>query len=245
MTDTATSASAASDGERRPVALSSRPLARGMAVLGVAAVLTGVLVWAVFAYLRSSVPSVDFTKTAGPVNLRVQTVAAIGFGPHPTWVSYLVQDPSGKWVHSTIWQLPADRQINVTVDEYDSGGALRNSLWGGITGTLDSQATVNGKPTSVVDPAAGNGIAHTFNVPDLGINVPLYGISSKAKNPCSAAPCDTSSDHTTITFSFHTPAGGGDYRWQCFVPCGLAYLNGNGGPMAAIGFMSGFLKVVA
>jgi hypothetical protein len=31
----------------------------------------------------------------------MQTVASIGFGPHPDWVSYLVKDPQGKWVHST------------------------------------------------------------------------------------------------------------------------------------------------
>ncbi len=221
-----------------------KPLTRGLAVLAVAGVLAGVCLWGIFGFLRSSVPTVDFSKTAGPVNLRVQTVAALGFGPHPTWVSYLVKDPAGAWVHSTIWQLPADRQINVTVEEYDSGGALRNNLWGGITGTLDSQAAINGQSTAVVDPSAGNGIAHTFNVPDLGLNVPLYGISSKAKNPCSAAPCSTSSDHNTITFSFHTPPGAGNYRWQCFIPCGLSYLYGNGGPMGAIGFMSGFLKVV-
>ena len=25
--------------------------------------------------------------------------------------------------------------------------------------------------------------------------------------------------------------GAGQYPWQCFVPCGLGYLYGNGGPM--------------
>jgi len=33
------------------------------------------------------------------------------------------------------------------------------------------------------------------------------------------------------------------YRWQCFVPCGLGFLYGNGGPMQTIGFMDGFLEV--
>ena len=45
-------------------------------------------------------------------------------------------------------------------------------------------------------------------------------------------------------FSFVTP-GVGQYRWQCFVPCGLGYLYGNGGPMSTLGYMGGFLKVVA
>jgi hypothetical protein len=212
-------------------------------LLGVAAVF-GLCAFAVAAYLRSSPPTVDFTKSSGPVDLTLQTVAAIGYGTHPTWVSYLVQDPSGKWIHSTLWQLPADRQINVTIYEYDSGGNLRNAVWGGVTGTIGDTVSVNSKPVSVFDPSAGNGIAHTFNVPDLGINVPLYGISADAKNPCSVAPCQTSSDHNTITFSFRTPSSPGNYRWQCFVPCGLAFLYGNGGPMSTVGYMGGFLQVV-
>jgi hypothetical protein len=47
-----------------------------------------------------------------------------------------------------------------------------------------------------------------------------------------------------ITFSFVTP-GPGQYPWQCFVPCGLGYLYGNGGPMQSVAYMDGFLKVVA
>jgi len=215
------------------------------AVLAAAGAVIGLCIFAVAGYLRSDPPTVDFTQSSGPVNLTVQTVGTIGFGPHPTWVSYLVKDPEGVWVHSTLWRLPANRQINVTVYEFDSGGALRNSLWGGVTGTTGGTATVNGKTESIFDPSVGNGIAHTFNVPDLGINVPLYGISSNANNPCSVAPCATSFDHNTITFSFRTPKGSGDYRWQCFVPCGLAYLYGNGGPMSSVGYMGGFLKVVA
>jgi hypothetical protein len=223
----------------------ARQSVRLTAVLAATAGVIGLCTFGVMAYLRSSPPTINFAKETGPVDLTVQTVPSIGFGPHPTWVSYLVRDPAGQWIHSTIWQLPANRLIDVTIDEYDSGGALRNAIWGGVTGTIGGVETVNGKPTSVIDPAAGNGVAHTFNVPDLGINVPLYGISANAKNPCSVAPCATSFDHNTITFSFRTPAAAGSYRWQCFVPCGLSFLYGNGGPMSTVGYMGGFLKVVS
>ena len=47
-----------------------------------------------------------------------------------------------------------------------------------------------------------------------------------------------------MKFSFMTP-GPGQYPWQCFVPCGLGFLYGNGGPMQTVGYMDGFLKVVA
>src|SRR6478752_9180856 len=61
---------------------------------------------------------------AGPgqtqANLTIQTVAAFGHEPNPTWVSYLVRDPSGQWKHSTIWRLPAHALIHVTIYQYDT-----------------------------------------------------------------------------------------------------------------------------
>ncbi|MDR3663309.1 MAG: hypothetical protein P4L86_23480, partial [Mycobacterium sp.] len=65
------------------------------------------------------------------------------------------------------------------------------------------------------------------------------------KHPCEAAPCEpATSDHRTISFIFRTGRKG-RYRWQCFVPCGLGFLYGNGGPMSTLGYMGGFMKVVA
>ena len=42
-----------------------------------------------------------------------------------------------------------------------------------------------------------------------------------------------------------TPKTAGTYRWQCFVPCGLGYVDGNGGPMATPGYMMGQMEVQA
>jgi hypothetical protein len=47
------------------------------------------------------------------------------------------------------------------------------------------------------------------------------------------------------TFSFRTPRNPGVFRWQCFVPCGGGFLDGNGGPMQTIGFMMGNMEVAA
>ncbi len=104
-------------------------------------------------------------------------------------------------------------------------------------------ATLNGKTFRVINSNAGNGVAHTFSIPSLGINVPLYGNNGNA-NLCGAAPCTTSSPHKIVRFSFMSP-GPGNYRWQCFVPCGLGFLFGNGGPMSTLGYMGGFMQVVA
>jgi hypothetical protein len=205
----------------------------------------GLVVFAVMAFLRSSPPTVDFTaghQPGTPVNLSLQTVGSIGFGPHPTWVSYLTQAPDGSWVHTTLWDLPAHTRINVTVHQYDSGSPLRNQFFGRVTGTLGGDATLNGKSFTVINANNNNGVAHTFAIPTLGISVPLYANSSSS-NLCSGAPCPTNSPHNIVKFSFVTP-GPGQYPWQCFLPCGLGFLYGNGGPMQTIGYMDGFLKVV-
>ena len=195
--------------------------------------------------LLGTPPTVDFSSSSPgqPVNVTMQTVGSYGSGTHPTWVSYLIQSPDGQWVHTTLFQVPEHVRINVTIYQYDSGSPLRNQQLGQVTGTYGNLALLNGKSFQVIDSNSGNGVAHTFSMPSLGINVPLYGNSSTA-NLCGAAPCTTSSPHKIVKFSFTSP-GPGNYRWQCFVPCGLGYLYGNGGPMSTIGYMGGFMQVAA
>ncbi|MGO8824593.1 MAG: hypothetical protein ACLQU9_05070 [Acidimicrobiales bacterium] len=190
-------------------------------------------------------PTVDYTSSTsgGPVNVTLQSVGTYGSGSHPTWVSYLVKNPQGQWVHTTVFQVPAHVRINVTIINYDSGSPLRNQQLGQVTGTYGNVATLNGKPFRVINSNAGNGVAHTFSMPSLGINIPLYGNNGNA-NLCGAAPCTLSSPHQVVRFSFTSP-GPGSYRWQCFVPCGLGFLYGNGGPMSTLGYMGGFMQVAA
>lgn len=211
-----------------------------LVVVAVAAILFGVMV------LFREPPTVDFTaghKAGQPVDMTLQTVGSYGSGPHPTWVSYLTKSPQGQWVHTTLWQVPAHTQINMTIYNYDSGSPLRNQQIGKITGTKGGIAYLNGKPVRLIDSNAGNGVGHTFSIPTLGINVPLYGNPPNA-TLCAAAPCTVRSPHEVMKFSFTTP-GPGQYPFQCFVPCGLGYLFGNGGPMQTVGYMDGFLKVTS
>ena len=124
-------------------------------VCGLFIVVVGLVVWAVAALLTPGVPggTIDFTNTqaAGqPVQLTVQTVGSIGFGAHPSWVSYLTKDPkTGKWMHETSWKLPAHTIVHMTVYQYDSGSPLRNQEWGQVQGTIGSNATLNGKTFTV------------------------------------------------------------------------------------------------
>lgn len=208
----------------------------------------GLCVFTAMAYLRSAPPTIsylDAQPSGQPVHLHLQVVGDIGYGAHSTWVSYLTQAPNGAWVHTTEWDLPAHRTIDVTIDQYDSGSPLRNQTFGLVQGVAGGVEYLNGKPVSLVNSNEGNGVGHTFAVPSLGINVPLPGVNGSAKSFCDvAAPCPTSALHNVVTFSFQTP-GPGQYRWQCFVPCGVGYLFGNGGPMGTMGYMAGMLKVVS
>ena len=218
-------------------------------VLGLFLVAVGLIVWSLLAFIHPGVPGgeINFTNTQAsgqPVNLTLQTVGSIGYGAHPTWVSYMAMDPATKkWVHSTTFKLPADTRVNVTIYQYDSGSPLRNQEWGQVLGTIGDTATLNGATFSVYNSNTGDGVGHTFTVPELDISVPLVGNPGTA-TLCGVAPCGTSFAHNILTFSFMTP-GAGSYPWQCFVPCGLGYLFGNGGPMSTQGYMGGFLDVVS
>ncbi|MGH9291881.1 MAG: hypothetical protein ACRDZ6_03755 [Acidimicrobiales bacterium] len=221
-------------------------------IIGVLFVVAVVLiVFGAMEWLATEPETVNFTAehTPGtPLNLTFETVGSIGFGIHPQWVSYLVKNPQGQWIHSTYWQLPAHTLIHVTAEQFDSGSPLRNQRFGHVTGVLGGKVFVqghgiskNGENTNVLD---GNtlpaGIGHTFMVPALDIAVPLPGVDNP--NVCAVAPCLLSQPHNIIKFSFMTP-GPGNYRFQCFIPCGLSYLYGNGGPMSTMGYMGGFLEV--
>jgi hypothetical protein len=205
------------------------------------ALFVGLAVLYVLGFLRSRPPSVSAVTGPGArvANLTLQTVGAMGTAPHPDWVSYLVKNPQGQWIHSTIFNVPAHALIHVTVYQFDSASGLRNPFWGKPQGIVGGTMQVNGKSLTVLNPDLAS---HTFAIPQLGVSVPLEGIADSAPNPCAAAPCPLSTSHTTVTFSFRTGAPG-TYRWQCMVPCAFGFLFGFGGPMQTIGYMDGLLHV--
>ena len=193
-------------------------------------------------YLVNVPGSTAAVQTSSGTQLYLGTVPATATSdPHNTWVSYYAVDAgSSNWRHVTTYVLPANTVVHVTIYNYDSASGLRNPWFSQPSGTVGGAMTLDGKPTQAIDPADAS---HVFAIPDIGLSVPLKGVSSTAKNPCSNAPCSLSNDHTTTTFTFRTP-GKGLYRWQCFVPCAAGYIGGFGGPMQTVGYMDGFIKVV-
>src|SRR5579863_9374153 len=213
--------------------------ARGVAVAVTFSGLVALVVLYIVFFLTSAPAALSAVVSNGTAQLTLQTVASYGHPPFPDWFSSLARDSAGHWKHTTIFKVPAHTLVKVTVYEYDSATGLRNNFLAKVQGTKGGVEFLNGKPLSTVDP---NSTAHTFTVPDINLNVPLPGVSATAKNQCTVAPCNVSQAHNTITFSFVSP-GPGTYRWQCFVPCALGFLYGNGGPMQTIGYMDGLIEV--
>ena len=215
-------------------------------------VVVGGAIFVVIHYLLGGPPTVDYAAGVTPdsghvVKVYLQEDPQTTIGNRPDWVSYFIQDPkTHKWVHTTLFQVPAGSTIDVTILGYDGCTPLRNPYWGKVTGTTGNVEYVNGKPTPVLNSWGQCSVAHTFSIPGIGLNVPVASPTTLAANNnlCSTSPC-TSGPHTTVTFSFKSPSTPGSYFWQCRVPCGLGYLDGFGGPMQTIGFMTGQMEVVS
>ena len=200
-------------------------------------------------FILSSPPVENYTPYAsgGQVNVVLQTDPQNTVTNKPDWVSYFIQDPRTKqWVHTTYFAVPAATKVNVTIEGYDGCTPLRNPVWGKVTGTIGGVEYVNGQPVSELNSWSGCNVQHTFTMAGLGINVPIASPPTlkEENNLCGTSPC-TSGPHQVVTFSFMTPAKGGTFRWQCIIPCGGGYVDGNGGPMATPGYMSGQMEVQA
>ena len=167
------------------------------------------------------VPVATASNGGRKADLTLQTVAAVGskLSPNKNWVSYLVRE-HGVWHRSTVWTLPANTLVHVTVYNFDGQSGLRNPFL-----------------------AQARGVGGTFAIPSLGVIVPILGVDDKAPNQCDYAPCPMSNSHETITFTFRTGKAG-HYRWQCFVPCAAGFVYGFGGPMQTVGYMDGYVDVV-
>jgi uncharacterized protein YaiE (UPF0345 family) len=186
----------------------------------------------------ASQPRVVLAGTGGTETvIHVETVGSISSAidfpkpndPHQDWVSYLP---------TTTFNVPANSVVTMVVDQEDSASGLRNPFWAkaqGIIGPFHMKYfDQDGNPqegdfTQLADASTP---AHTFGIPDLGVFVPLLGVSA-------SAPAGSINQ---ITFSFRVGKAG-VYHWQCFVPCGSGTIYGNGGPMQTLGYMGGFLVV--
>jgi hypothetical protein len=224
-----------------------------------AAVVAGA-VFIVLHYLGSSLEVVNFAPEAsgGVVNVVMQEDPQNTVSSRPDWVSYFVQDPKTRaWVHTTLFQVPENTRVNMTILGYDGCTPARNNYWSLVQGTIGNSMTVQqfktvGQPlgppqrATVRNTWSDCSVGHSFAIPSLRVFVPIASPVTALfnKDGCTDSPC-TEGPHSVVKFSFMTPKTTGTFRWQCFIPCGGGFLDGNGGPMQTLGYMMGNMEVSA
>ncbi|MGB6456867.1 MAG: hypothetical protein WBH47_20565 [Streptosporangiaceae bacterium] len=228
------------------MSLPARVVTLVVAFLAVAALAAFIVVH----YLLAGPPTVDYSSgvtadTGATVHVVLQEDPQNTVSTHPDWVSYFIQDPrTHQWVHTTVFTVPAGSRVDMTIYGYDGCTPLRNPYWGKVTGTIGSVEDVNGKPISQLNSWSACNVGHTFSIPGIGLNAPMASPDLSA-TLCGTSPCTTASPYRVMTFSFNTPRTTGSYFWQCRIPCGGGFIDGFGGPMQTIGFMTGNMEVVS
>jgi hypothetical protein len=171
--------------------------------------------------LQSYRPAIRTASAAQPVttHLALDILPVKPGGPSENWPAY---------VASSSLHVPADTLVTVTIRNFDLGDATMpaDSPLLKVQGTAGNTASFDGQPYAAL---GATQVAHTFTIPQLGINVPIPG---DAHNNAS---------YLTVTFSFHTGKAG-TYVFQCFAPCGTGS-SGFEGPMASMAYMRGTLTV--
>jgi hypothetical protein len=229
----------------------SLPVRVGTLLVAFLAVVGGAI-FVVIHFFLAGPPVIDYTAGVAPgsgqqIHIVLQEDAQNTVSNRPDWVSYFIKDPAtGKWVHTTLFKVPAGATVDVTILGYDGCTPLRNPFWGKVTGTAGNVEFINGKATPVLNSWGECSVGHTFSIPSINLNVPVASPTTLAANSnlCSTSPC-TSGPHATVTFSFKAPSTPGDYFWHCRVPCGLGYDTGFGGPMQTLGYMTGQMEVAS
>jgi len=236
--------------------------ARATALIVAVVVVVGLGVFVALYFIggTSALPTVHYAASGGQVNVVLQEDPQNNSASKPDWVSYYVQDPSSKqWIHTTLFSVPAGTKVNVTLYGYDGCTPLRNNFFSQVQGTIGGTVTVSqfdqhgkeyvsNQTTSVIDSWSDCNVGHTFAIPALGVYVPVASPNAQlsANNLCGSSPCTPSGNPYALeTFSFRTPNHAGVFRWQCLVPCGGGYIDGNSGPMATLGYMMGEMNVVS
>jgi hypothetical protein len=238
--------------------------ARAAALIAAFLIVVGLGVFVAYYFIGSAttqLATVHYTASGGQVNVVLQEDPQNNSATTPDWVTYYTQDPTTKqWVHTTLFSVPANTKVNVTIFGYDGCTPLRNNFWSQVQGVIGNQVTVQqfsknntalgpAQTTSLVNSWADCNVGHTFAIPGLNLYVPVASPNAQnsANNLCSSSPCTPTSGgaYSLETFSFMSPRQAGSYRWQCLVPCGGGFVHGNGGPMQTLGWMAGFMDVVS
>ena len=206
--------------------------------VGAAVVALGVLIglyvssWATSFPRRSTASAPAPTRRRRQAELRRSRAIGPEVQPRAPRLGLLPGPPNGQWVHSTIFKVPANSIVHVTIYQFDSPTGLRNPFLSQVQGTVGGTMTVDGKTVNAIQPEEAS---HTFAVPELGVFVPLPGVPEEAKNPCEFAPCEASTRPTARSRSASARAARAATAGSASCRARPGFLNGNGGPMQTLG----------
>ena len=157
---------------------------------------------------------------APPVTVHeAMTIVTGGMMNHSGWPQFIPADVT----------VPLGATVDMTIYSYDDGTAplpASTAVYAKASGVSD---LVEGSQT--VTSMSPSAVAHTWTVPQLGINVPI-GVAPTTSGPRTPL---------VVTFSFKATKAG-TFTWKCFAPCGNGS-DGMAGAMATNGYMVGTLTV--
>jgi hypothetical protein len=186
--------------------------------------------------IGTTVPSGGVAKTTTTSNIgyRLLLIEPMNTGWNATLAQpkFFVVGPGGLMSSANL-SLPVRTLIQVTVVSYDTPTAGSLDSQGKVNGTMGGTVyLINGTTASMsnmpqqwgtnVTSVSGSLLAHTFTIPELGVNIPVVG------------------GDTQIAYLYFTKTG--TFTWLCLTPCGFGP-NGSQGAMSTAGWMSGTVTV--
>jgi hypothetical protein len=187
------------------------------------------------ARVNTSLPQAAAASTpqqAGPYRLTLVEIMDTGWNSSMAQPQFSILGPNGTQPAAHIF-LPAHTLIQLTIISYDTPTAGSTDMEGKVTGTVGGTVyLVNGTSASGMDVSQhwgrnvtsvpGAMLAHTFSIPQLGINIPVVG--------------------GDLEIAYLNLDQTGTFQWICLTPCGFGP-TGMQGAMSEPGWMDGQVTV--
>ncbi|MCL4333349.1 MAG: hypothetical protein M1424_01575 [Candidatus Thermoplasmatota archaeon] len=144
---------------------------------------------------------------------------------------------NGTLMSSANISIPANRQIDLTIINYDNGNGTLSSIFANVTGTLNGKETILNN-TNVNSTNGGNQIAVNGSAEVSSVNVSMvshtFTVFANGKEVLNIPVVESSIVQASFVLS------PGTYTWQCEVSCGSGS-SGWDGAMNTVGWMTGTL----
>jgi hypothetical protein len=176
-------------------------------------------------------PAKTTQQASGPFQLTLLEPTDVAWNTTTGQPRFYVVGSNGLQSSASI-TFPVNTLIQLTIISYDtptSGSpsqvGLVKGTQGGVVYMINGTGPAGPAPAQLgqnVTSVPDDSVAHTFTIPQLGINIPVVG------------------GYTEIAYLYFTKAG--TYQWICMTPCGLGG-NGSAGAMSTAGWMTGTVTV--